>query len=95
MARSSRRAVSSSLLAALAAGGMAIALGGCSHGDPNYNDVRWNISPDLMTLDKRPVDVDRDLGYSFDTNYRMFWGDLTRAALVDRPSRLTREPLTR
>ncbi len=75
--------------------GAAATLGGCSYGDPNYNDVRWNISPDMMTTHERPVDVDRKLGYTFDTNYRMFWSDLTRAAMVDRPSRLSREPGTR
>lgn len=70
-------------------------LGGCSSGDPNYSDVRWNISPDMMTLTDRPVDVDRKLGYTFDTNYRMFWGDLQRAALLDRPSHLAREPFNK
>lgn len=70
-------------------------LGGCSYGDPNYSDVRWNVSPDMMTLTERPVDVDRNLGYTFDTNYRQFWGDLQRAALVDRPSRLAREPFNK
>ncbi len=79
------------LLAVVAGAGL---LGGCSS-DPNYADVRWNISPDMMTLTDRPVDVDRKLGYSFDTNYRQFWGDLQRAALVDRPSRLAREPFNK
>lgn len=70
-------------------------LGGCSYGDPNYSDVRWHVSPDMQTLTDRPVDMDRKLGYAFDTNYRMFWGDLQRAALVDRPSHLAREPFNK
>lgn len=84
-----------SLLAMVAGVGLFGLAGGCSHSDPNYSDVRWNISPDMMTLSDRPVDVDRKLGYTFDTNYRMFWGDLQRAALVDRPSHLAREPFNK
>ncbi len=61
--------------------------------DPNYGSVRYNLTPDLATLDKRPIDVDRDTGLTFNENRRMLTEDFLRAGLYDRPSRLSAYPV--
>lgn len=55
--------------------------------------IRNNPTPELMTLYQRPVDVNNQTALTFNSNWRMFWQDLGRAAYWDRPSRLTREPV--
>ena len=64
----------------------ACALGGCG-------GVRNNLTPELMTLDERPVEVSNRVALTFNANKRMIWGDLNRASLMDRPSRLTPHPM--
>ncbi len=83
------------LIVTLAACTLASLLGGCSTGDQRLDDVRADPTPDLDTLYQRPVDVDNALTVMADENGRMFWQDLGRALLLDRPSRLTREPIPR
>jgi hypothetical protein len=60
-------------------------LGGCG-------GVRNNLTPELMTLDRRPVDVSNTIALTFNENKRMIWGDLNRASYMDRPTRLTPHP---
>ncbi len=79
------------LLAAAAA-----SLGGCmSGGDAQLDEVRNDPSPNLDTLYQRPVDIDNAMVVTFDENGRMFWEDMGRFWLTDRPSRLSREPSLR
>lgn len=66
-------------------------LSGCT--ESRYQQVKDDATPNLDTLYQRPEDVDNALVVTFDENGRMFWQDLGRAFYVDRPSRLTREPI--
>jgi hypothetical protein len=71
-------------------------LSGCMFtGDKQLDEVRSDPSPDLDTLHQRPADVDNAMVVTFDENGRMFWEDMGRLWLTDRPSRLTREPSLR
>lgn len=76
-------------------------LGGCyspsAMSDPFSRDsfIRASLTPELMTLHQRPVDVDNQFAIMANENWRMFWSDLARATYTDRPSRLTPEPVPR
>lgn len=61
--------------------------------DPNYSSVRFNLTPDLATLDKRYIDVDRNAALAFNENRRMLTEDFLRGGLYDRPSRLSAYPI--
>ncbi len=63
---------------------------GCSS---QYDEVKSDPTPNLDTLYQRPEDVDNAMTVTFDENARMFWQDMGRLWLTDRPSRLTREPI--
>ena len=56
------------------------------------NAIFDDLTPELMTLSERPVDVDRILAVQSNTNWRLFWADWGRALLLDPPSRLTPKP---
>jgi len=66
------------------------AIGGCSS---QRNDVLLNPSPELDTLSARRDDMVNTRTMVVDTNLRSFNGDLERFFLLDRPSRLTPEPV--
>lgn len=85
----------SGLIVTLAACAAASMLSGCDTGDKRLDDVRADPTPNLDTLYQRPADIDNSLTVMADENGRMFWQDLGRAWYVDRPSRLTREPIPR
>ena len=70
----------------------ACVLAGCSSGS-QYEQVKSDPTPNLDTLLQRPEDVDNSMVVTFDENGRMFWQDMGRLWLTDRPSRLTREPI--
>jgi hypothetical protein len=55
--------------------------------------VRHNLTPELSTLSDRPVDVDNTWALTCDENWRMLVSDFQRGALIDRPQRLTPEPI--
>ena len=77
--------------------GLAAVLGGCA-GDTasaRYAAVRDNPTPELDTLYQRPVEIDNRLTLTTDENLRMFVEDWGRFWLLNRPSRLTREPVPR
>lgn len=57
--------------------------------------VRNNLTPELDTLHERPSDIDNAITITFDENGRMFNEDLGRFFLLNRPSRLTPEPMPR
>lgn len=82
----SRRVV---ILAASAAS--LVLLCGCE--TSRYQAVKDDPTPNADTLYQRPQDVDNSLVTMWDENWRMFTQDLGRAFYVDRPSRLTREPV--
>jgi hypothetical protein len=71
-------------------------MSGCMFtGDPQLDEARSDPSPNLQTLHQRPTDVDNAMVVTFDENGRMFWEDMGRLWLTDRPSRLSREPQLR
>ena len=71
-------------------------LSGCSlflgSGDDRLDAVRSDPSPNIDTLYQRPVDIDNAMVVTFDENGRMFWQDLGRVWLTDRPSRPSLHP---
>lgn len=83
---SRRYAVNTTL--ALAAAGLAVA-GGCTTDD----QVRRNLTPELQTLTQRPADVKNGMALTSNENWRMFWEDLGRVWLFDKPSSLSPTPI--
>lgn len=75
---------------ALAGAGLS---GGCA--SSRGAEIRANPTPELRTLDKRPVDTANSFALMRNENYRMMRQDMARAFYYDRPSRLTREPVPR
>lgn len=76
-------------IVALAAG-----LCGCTT-DERYEAIKADPAPEMLTLNERVVDADNAWTVSRNENWRMFWQDMSRAAMVDRPSRLTKETIPR
>ena len=77
---------SSCLLLAVAAAG----LGGCaSSDDVSFNAIKGDLTPHIVGLTERDVDIERNMAVVGNQNLRMFWGDLGRMWLFDRPSRLS------
>lgn len=87
---STRQTVVRSTLA-LSALALLSAAGGCSVGA----DVEDGLTPELMTLSERPVDVGNTAKITFNENWRMYHSDWQRFWLLDRPSRLTPESVPR
>jgi hypothetical protein len=73
-----------------------ITLGACASSGRDdggrHSSIQGDISPELDTQTARPIDFDNAMYYTWDTNGRMFWGDVQRALLIDRPSRLSPTP---
>jgi hypothetical protein len=86
----------SSIISSVAAACLVMCMAGCSNtGDKRLDEVRNNATPDLDTLYQRPVDMDSAVTVTWDEDGRMFWEDMGRFFLFDRPSRLTREIVPR
>jgi hypothetical protein len=84
-------AASSRLVALVALTSLPVAmLVGCQPADPTSTKaILSDLSPELQTTTERPVDVDRNVATTFDQNGRMFWDDLGRVWMTDRPSILS------
>ena len=77
-------------LAALCLSAVTTIVGGCN--DPeatDFDSITDNPTPELMTLNERKVDVQRNLAVVYNNDFRMMWMDLGRAWYVDRPSFLS------
>jgi len=76
-----------------------ITLTGCQKSsteeDVSYFAITRNLTPELLTLSERPIDVDRNMAVQRNQNYRMFWGDLGRFIYTDRASDLSPYPIQR
>lgn len=83
----------SRILLVPAALGLVALLGGCS--TSRDAAIRADLTPELDTLHERPEDMDNSWTLMLDENGRMFVEDLGRAFYVNRPSRLTPEPVPR
>jgi len=78
---------SSCLLLAVAS----LGLGGCSSSpdDVSFNAIKGDLTPHIVGLTERDVDIELNMAVVGNQNLRMFWGDLGRIWLFDRPSRLS------
>jgi type IV pilus biogenesis protein CpaD/CtpE len=70
----------------------AAALIGCAKDPVSYKTIAGDVTPDMQGYVERPVDVDRHLVYTNNTNLRAASDDLGRAFYTDHPSRLTPFP---
>ncbi len=77
--------------------GIAMFATGCVWSGPkaeaDANKIRNNPTPELATLYERPADVRNNLALQHNANLRMARQDMGRFWLLDRPSRLTPEPV--
>ena len=76
--------------------GMALMLAACSGnsaGEKHARSLHGNLTPELLTLTERPIDVQNRMWLTHNTNSRMFWEDMGRVFYTNRPSRLTFEPV--
>lgn len=74
---------------------LVVLVAGCSSVSREDADVRSELTPELTTLGQRGIDWDNRALIAVDTNLRSANNDLTRMWLLDRPSRLNREPMPR
>jgi len=73
-------------------------LTGCSSsrsGDVSYGSVASNPTPHLRGTVERPIDIDRNVAFTRNHNWRMFNDDLGRLFLTGSPSQLSPLPITR
>lgn len=70
-------------------------LSACTSVSPADAKVRENLTPELSTLSETPREVDNTMIHAMDTNARGINNDLRRMWLLDRPTRLTRQPMPR
>lgn len=78
-------------LAGIASLALILAVSGCKS-DPNavsFDDIKGDVTPEMMTLTERPVDIDRNIAMTWNQNLRSAWADLGRAVYWDQPSALT------
>jgi len=76
---------------------LAAALAGChsNKAEPTtFGSVSWNPTPDVQTLDERPIDIDAHIAAANDHDLRNFSHDLGRVFYTDHPSRLSPFPIT-
>ena len=52
-----------------------------------------DLTPEMLTLIDRPVDIERRIAVINNSNWRLFWEDWQRATLYERPSRLSPKPI--
>lgn len=85
------RSKSMLVAAALFAG---FGLSACTDNE-RYEAIKEDPTPNMLTLHERVEDADNSWTVSRNENWRMFWRDVGKATLTDRPSRLTRETVPR
>jgi uncharacterized lipoprotein YajG len=75
----------------------AVCLAGCANTSnyPGHSEVANDITPDILSLSKRPIDANNTMRLTNNENYRMMWDDLGRLSLLNRPSRLSPYPMPR
>jgi len=62
---------------------------GCS----KHQQIRTRPTPELWSLHARPTDANNQIAVTANENWRMFWEDMGRLWLLDRPTRLTPAPV--
>ena len=72
-------------------------LTGCKGGgDPenvSYSAISHNLTPELLSLAERPIDIDRNIWMSANQDMRSFWSDMGRAFYTNHPSTLSPYPI--
>jgi len=81
------------LTVATGAGLFVCALSGCTTHSAQMSDIRMNPSPGLVTMHERRVDVWNSYTVQTDENLRMMVSDFNRFWLLDKPSRLSPDPM--
>ncbi len=61
--------------------------------DVSVDAIFDNLTPELMGMSSRTIDSERIMAVNSNINWRMFWDDWGRALYLDRPSRLTPQPV--
>ncbi len=64
---------------------------GCSS-DPtsaDFSAIKGNLTPELVGVSERDVDIQRNMAVVSNQNLRMFWSDLGRAFFFEGPSSLS------
>lgn len=84
--------VARKVLCVAAAAGLFM-LVGCAGGGARHQAIKNNMTPELLSLHQRQVDIDSRTFFTWNTNSRAAWNDLARGAYTDRPSRLTHLPM--
>lgn len=79
----------------LAVTGSLVVLAGCSQNNTRAQrkEILGDPTPELWTNRERPVDAENELHMTVSTNMRSLQSDIGRALLLNRPSRLTPEPI--
>lgn len=86
-------------LAALVLSSLALGtLGGCvndqsSSAAADRSKIKQNLTPELLTTNETHLQAENRLLLTFNTNMRLFWADMARVWYIDRPSRLTPDPM--
>ena len=60
--------------------------------DVSFSAIKNNPTPELVGLEERSVDMDRNLSVNANQTTRLFWGDLGRMWFADQPSPLSPYP---
>ena len=55
----------------------------------SYQSIKSNLTPELQGLSERSIDIDRNMAVTGNQNLRLMWGELGRAFLFDKPSKLS------
>lgn len=84
-----RRTTALSFALSAAAVAAALVSTGCQSKYPRAGEFANNPTPDLQTTAQRHIDVDMELARTENLYGRLFWEDLGRFGLMDRPSRLS------
>jgi hypothetical protein len=74
----------------------ALTLVGCNGGsDVSYGAISRDLTPEMMTLTERPVDVDRHIAVNNNSNLRQMWADMGRTFYTNKSSQLSPQPYGR
>lgn len=89
------RSTSVRRIAALVVGaaGLSVAGGCAGTAGRQHAAISHDATPDLITLDKRPIDDSNMVTVTWNANWRESWDDWNKIWLLDRPSRLTQYPM--
>lgn len=73
-----------------------VLLAGCagSKQATSHDEIISDLTPEMWTLNQRPVEYTDAMHVTWNSNWRAMWGDVSRAMLIDRPSRLAPVPIT-